>query len=46
MAAGQTDPARQVLGDSLAAAIKIGWTDLAQQISQLLNSAAEAEEDT
>jgi hypothetical protein len=37
MAAGHTDPARQVLSDALAAATKIGWTDLAQRISQLLN---------
>ena len=37
MAAGQTDLARQVLGDSLAAATKIGWTDRVQQINELLN---------
>jgi len=37
MAAGQTDPARQVLEASLAAAIKIGWTDTAQEINELLN---------
>ena len=37
MAAGQTDLARQVLGDSLAAATKIGWTDMVQQINELLN---------
>jgi tetratricopeptide (TPR) repeat protein len=37
VAAGQGDLARQVLGDALAAAAKIGWTDLAQQISELLS---------
>ena len=37
MAAGQADQARQVLGDSLAAAAKLGWTDLARQINELLN---------
>ena len=37
MAAGQTDSARQVLGASLAAATKLGWTDMAQQINELLN---------
>ena len=37
MAAGLTDMARQVLGDSLAAATKIGWTDTVQQINYLLN---------
>jgi hypothetical protein len=26
-----------VLSDALAAATKIGWTDLAQQITELLN---------
>ena len=37
LAAGQADQARQVLGDSLAAAAKLGWTDMARQISELLN---------
>ena len=37
MAAGQADAARQVLGDSLAAAAKLGWTDMVQQINELLN---------
>jgi tetratricopeptide (TPR) repeat protein len=37
IAAGQADQARQVLGDSLAAAAKLGWTDLVQQINELLN---------
>ncbi|MGA2826055.1 MAG: CHAT domain-containing protein [Streptosporangiaceae bacterium] len=37
MAAGQTDSARQALGDSLAAATKLGWTDMVQQINELLN---------
>ena len=36
MAAGQADQARQVLGEALVAATKIGWTDEAQQINQLL----------
>ena len=36
MAAGQTDRARQVLGDSLAAAAKIGRTDLVQRINEIL----------
>ena len=40
MAAGQADQARQVLTDSLAAATKIGWTDMAQQISDLLDPLA------
>ena len=46
IAAGQADQARQVLGDSLAAATKIGWTDLAQQISELLNRPTEGNEET
>ena len=37
MASGQTDDARQVLGDSLAAAAKIGWTDTVEKITELLN---------
>jgi hypothetical protein len=37
MTAGETDLARQVLGDALAAATKIGWTDVVQQINELLN---------
>jgi hypothetical protein len=37
MAAGQADQARQVLEASLAAAAKLGWTDMVQQISQLLD---------
>ena len=36
MAVGQTDRARQVLGDSLAAATKIGRSELVQQINKLL----------
>ena len=46
IAAGQTDPARQVLGASLAAATKIGWTDAIQQITELLNPPPAANEDT
>ena len=46
IAAGQADQARQVLGDSLAAATKIGWTDMAQQISELLNPPPTTNEDT
>jgi len=41
MAAGQADQARQVLEASLAAAAKLGWTDMVQQISQLLDPPAE-----
>jgi tetratricopeptide (TPR) repeat protein len=37
MAAGMTDRARQVLGASLVAAAKIGWTDTVQQINELLD---------
>jgi tetratricopeptide (TPR) repeat protein len=33
MASGQADDARQVLGDSLAAAAKIGWTGTAEKIT-------------
>ena len=46
LAAGQADPARQVLGDALAAAAKIGWTDMVQQIGELLKSVAAANEET
>jgi tetratricopeptide (TPR) repeat protein len=46
IAAGQADQARRVLGDSLAAAAKIGWTGVAQQISELLNPPAPANEGT
>jgi hypothetical protein len=38
MAAGESDLAREVLGDTLAAATKIGWTELVQQINELLKS--------
>jgi hypothetical protein len=37
IAAGQADQARQVLGASLAAATKLGWTSMIQQINDLLN---------
>lgn len=37
IAAGQADQARQVLDTSRAAAAKLGWSDMAQQISDLLN---------
>jgi hypothetical protein len=37
MAAGQADQARRVLGGALAAATKLGWTDMARQINELLN---------
>ena len=46
LAAGQAEQARQVLGDSLAAAAKIGWTGKAQQINELLNPADTTNEDT
>ena len=39
IAAGQTEQARQVLTASLNAAIKIGRTELVQQISDLLDQA-------
>jgi hypothetical protein len=41
-AAGQADQGRQVLSDALAAATTIGMSDLAQQISTLLNPPPEA----
>jgi tetratricopeptide (TPR) repeat protein len=40
--AGQADRARPVLAESLAAATMIGWTDVARQISALLESAPPA----
>lgn len=46
IAAGQTDPARQVLSASLAAATKICWTGAIQQINELLNLRPAANEDT
>ena len=46
IAAGQTDPARQVLDASLAAATKICRTDAIQQINELLNPPPAANEDT
>jgi hypothetical protein len=46
MAAGHTDPAHQVLGAALAAATKLGWTDLVWQINELLQSAAAASKKT
>jgi tetratricopeptide (TPR) repeat protein len=46
MAGGQADKARQVLGDALAAAAKIGWTDLVEQIGELLKSEAAVNEET
>ena len=38
IAASDINEARQVLGDSLAAASKLGWVDRAQQIEQLIRS--------
>ena len=46
IAAGQADQSRQVLGDSLAAATKLGWTGIAQEISELLNPPDTTNEDT
>ncbi len=46
IAAGQADQARQVLGDALAAATKICWTGLAQQINELLNQRPEQNQET
>ncbi len=45
MTAGNTGQGRQVLGDALAAAEKIGWTDQAQRISQNLDSPAGGNEE-
>jgi hypothetical protein len=45
-AADQDDLARQVLSHALAAATMIGWTDLVQQISKLLNPPPQAGEQT
>jgi tetratricopeptide (TPR) repeat protein len=46
LAAGLTDPARQVLGQSLTAATKIGHPDLTRQINELLNRPVETNEET
>jgi tetratricopeptide (TPR) repeat protein len=46
IAGGQTDQGRQVLGDSLAAAAKIGWTGMAEQIIELLKAPDSTNEDT
>ncbi len=46
LAAGQADQGRQVLGDSLAAATKIGWTGMVEHISELLNPPDTTNEDT
>ena len=46
LAAGLTGPARQVLGESLAAATKIGHPDLTRQINELLNRPVEGNEET
>ena len=46
LAAGVTEQARQVLGESLAAATKIGSSDLTRQINELLNRPAEGDEAT
>ena len=46
LAAGHIDPARQVLAASLAAATKMGWTDMVQQIHDLLDTLPPAKEET
>jgi hypothetical protein len=46
IAAGQADQGRQVLEASRAAAAKIGWTDIAQQINELLNPPSQQSEQT
>lgn len=46
LATGETDAARQVLNDSLAAATKLGWTDMVRQISELLSSLPPEGEDS
>jgi hypothetical protein len=44
-AAGQPGPARQVLGDSLTAATTIGWTDVVQQINEMLTGLSPSNEE-
>ena len=44
LAAGHADQGRQVLEDALAAATKIGWTDMVRQIIELLQSQPADEE--
>ena len=46
VAAGLTDPARQVLGESLTAAAKIGHSGLTRQITELLNRTVAGNEET
>ncbi len=46
MAGGQIELAREVLGESLAAATQLGWTDVAQGISELLDSLPSETEET
>lgn len=46
MAGGQIELAAEVLGVSLAAATQLGWTDVAQRISELLNSLPSETEET
>jgi tetratricopeptide (TPR) repeat protein len=46
LAAGLTGEARQVLGESLTAATKIGHPDLTRQINELLNRPVEGDEET
>ncbi|MDQ2883671.1 MAG: tetratricopeptide repeat protein [Actinomycetota bacterium] len=46
LAAGLTNPAREVLGESLTAATKIGHPDLTRQINELLNRPVEGNEET
>ena len=45
LAAGLTDEARQVLGESLTAATKIGHPDLIRRINELLNRPGEEDEE-
>ena len=44
LAAGQADQACQVLKTSLAAASKLGWTDMMHWISALLDHSAPEED--
>jgi tetratricopeptide (TPR) repeat protein len=44
LAAGQVGPARQVLGDAMTAAGRLGWTDIARRMSDLLESQSQNED--
>jgi len=46
LAVGQPDEARRVLTAAHAAAVKLGWTDRVQQISELFSQSAPPAEET